>query len=61
MNINPQIVDAQGREQFHVGGETAFKTTRSRGYCVSLEWFIGNKSTEPMMCIEISPTVLATI
>lgn len=51
MDINGSIVDPQGRETFFVGGPTAWKQTTYKGYCVSLEWFQGNRSQEPMLAI----------
>lgn len=51
MNINTQIVDAQGRELWSAGGDGAYKTGQYKGYSVSLEWFVGARSTEPILCI----------
>ena len=52
MNLNNNLVDPKGREIFSFGGQTAHKTTTFRGYLVSLEWFVGKRSTEPMMVIQ---------
>lgn len=52
MNLNNAIVDTAGREIFAFGGETAWKTFCVHGYLVSLEWFVGRKSSEPMMVIQ---------
>jgi hypothetical protein len=51
MDLNPRIVDDMGRERYSFGGQTAFKTGMTRGFCWSMEWFIGNRSTEPMLAI----------
>lgn len=52
MNINSLVTDGLGREIFSFGGRTSWKTHVFRGYYVSLEWFIGSQSTEPMLCIQ---------
>lgn len=51
MDLNPRIVDTAGREMYGVGGEQAYATGIHRGYAWSLEWFIGARTTEPMLCI----------
>jgi hypothetical protein len=51
MDINMSIKDAEGREWYSLGGDTAWKTATYKGWCVSLEWFIGGRSAEPMMVI----------
>jgi len=51
MDINLTIKDAEGREWFNLGGESAWKTETYKGWCVSLEWFVGNRSAEPMMVL----------
>lgn len=51
MDINATILDARGRECFTVGGSTAWMQDTYRGYCVSLEWFQGRRSVEPMLAI----------
>lgn len=51
MDINPSLVDATGREVYLVGGNQSWKQATFRGYNVSLEWFIGKRSFEPMMVI----------
>lgn len=51
MDLNPKIVDTAGRERFAFGGEHALDTGTYRGYCWSKEWFIGARSTEPMLAI----------
>jgi hypothetical protein len=52
MNINQTILDATGREIYMFGGQTAWRTATYKGYLVTLEWFVGRRSTEPMMCIQ---------
>lgn len=52
MNINPAIVDSYNREVFTFGGSTSWKTTRSKGYLVCLEWFVGNRSVEPILILQ---------
>jgi hypothetical protein len=52
MNINQTILDATGREIYTFGGIHAYETHTYKGYLVTLEWFIGRRSTEPMMCIQ---------
>lgn len=51
MDINSVIVDSRGRQVFTFGGPEAYATHDYRGYFVSLEWFIGRRSTEPMMVL----------
>lgn len=51
MNINPGILDANGRETFYVGGTNSHAQHVYKGYAVSMEWFSGMKSQEPMMVI----------
>ena len=51
MNINSTLLDSLGRTLYSVGGETAFDTGLYKGYAWSLEWFIGSRSTEPMLAI----------
>lgn len=51
MNINTPLLDSMGRDLYSIGGHTAYKTATYKGYCVSLEWFVGNRTTEPMLCI----------
>lgn len=51
MNINGTIW-TPGGETYLFGGEGAAYTTTYKGYFVSLEWFIGNRTTEPMMIIQ---------
>jgi len=52
MNINPNVLDPKGREIFAFGGDTAWRTTTYRGFIVTLEWFVGNRSTEPILMIQ---------
>lgn len=51
MDINPLISDATGREVYLVGGNQSWKQAIFRGYNVSLEWFIGQRTYEPMLVI----------
>ena len=51
MDINPGILDANGRETFYVGGTNSWRQHTYKGYCVSLEWFSGMRSQEPMLVI----------
>lgn len=51
MDLNPRIVDVAGREMYTVGGDSSAFTAAYKGYCVSLEWFVGARSTEPMLAI----------
>lgn len=51
MNINSPILNAYGRQVFTAGGPDAHSTHEWGGYWVSLEWFVGRRSTEPMMVI----------
>lgn len=51
MDLNPKIIDNLGRELYTFGGESAYATGTYRGWCWSLEWFIGQRSTEPMLAI----------
>lgn len=51
MDINTPIVDAHGRQVFTFGGPNAYATYIYKGYLVSMEWFVGLRSTEPMMVI----------
>ena len=52
MDINPNVVDAHGRSVFTFGGTDCHAQHTYRGYFVSLEWFVGRRSTEPMMVIQ---------
>jgi hypothetical protein len=54
MNINQTIVDPQGREIFTFGGPDSFGHTEYRGYLVVFDWFIGRRTTEPMMVIQVA-------
>lgn len=57
MNINSLVQDSLGREIFSFGGQrTSWRTETYRGYYCSLEWFIGSKTTEPMLCIQNANT-----
>lgn len=51
MDINPALCDVSGREIYQVGGEESVATYLYKGYHVSLEHFIGRRSTEPMLGI----------
>lgn len=51
MNINPNVVDTAGRELYSFGGREAYATFTEGDYIVSLEWFSGQRSSEPMMAI----------
>lgn len=51
MDINPALCDTSGRELYQFGGKHATSTHTFRGYHVSLEHFIGRRSSEPMMAI----------
>jgi len=51
MDLNPRVIDTAGRELYTVGGESAYATGTYKGYCWSLEWFVGARSTEPMLAI----------
>lgn len=51
MNLNPNIVDMTGRELYSFGGEDSYATYTEGDYIVSLEWFTGQRSSEPMMAI----------
>ncbi len=51
MNLNPNVLDVAGRELYSVGGEQSYATYTEGDYIVSLEWFSGRKSSEPMMAI----------
>lgn len=51
MNINTPLLDSMGRDLYSIGGHTAYKTATYKGYCVSLEWFVGNRTTEPILFI----------
>ena len=51
MDINASIIDHRGREVFSIGGLASWKQTTYKGYCVSLEWFQGARSYEPMLAI----------
>lgn len=50
MDLNPTITDERGRELFLIG-QTAWKQDTYKGWCVSLEWFLGARSAEPMMVL----------
>lgn len=53
MNINRTFLAADGHTEIYTfGGVNALATYQYRGYVVSLEWFVGNKSSEPMMVIQ---------
>lgn len=52
MNLNMPLVDAYNREIWCFGGQDSYATHEFKGYLVTLEWFIGARSTEPMMCIQ---------
>ena len=52
MNLNQNLLGPTGAELFAFGGDTAWRTTTYRGYTVSLEWFVGAKSTEPIMILQ---------
>lgn len=51
MDINPTILDADGRDTYFVGGTNSWKQHEFKGYGVSLEWFAGMRSQEPMLAI----------
>lgn len=51
MDINSAILDASGRETYYVGGTNSHAQHTYKGYAVSLEWFSGMRSQEPMMVI----------
>lgn len=51
MDLNPRVIDTAGRELYTVGGENAYRTGTYKGYCYSLEWFVGQRTTEPMLAI----------
>lgn len=51
MNLNSGILDANGREAYYVGGTNSHAQHTHKGYCVSMEWFVGARSQEPMMVI----------
>lgn len=51
MDLNPRIVDDLGRERYTFGGPSAEATGVHRGWCWSREWFIGARSTEPILAI----------
>ena len=51
MDINPMLSDATGREVYLIGGAQSWKQAIFRGYNVSLEWFIGRRTFEPMLAI----------
>ena len=51
MDLNPRVIDTAGRELYTVGGENAHSTGTFKGYCWSLEWFVGARSSEPMLAI----------
>lgn len=52
MNLNHNLLGPTGAELFAFGGDTAWRTTTYRGYIVSLEWFVGAKSTEPILMLQ---------
>ena len=52
MQLNNNMVGATGKEIFGFGGETAWRVVIYRGYIVSLEWLVGARSTEPILCIQ---------
>lgn len=53
MNINRTFLAPDGHtEVYTFGGQNALATYTYKGYVVSLEWFVGNKSTEPMMILQ---------
>lgn len=53
MNINRTFLAPDGHTEIYTfGGANALATYQYKGYVVSLEWFIGNKSAEPMMVIQ---------
>lgn len=47
MNLNSEIIGANGAALYGVGGPAAYKTYERRGFCVSMEWLDG----EPCMLI----------
>ena len=51
MNLNPNVVDTAGRELYSVGGEQSYATYSEGDYIVSLEWFTGKRTSEPIMVI----------
>lgn len=51
MDLNPRVIDTAGREMYTVGGENAYRTGTHKGWCYSLEWFVGQRSTEPILVI----------
>ena len=51
MDLNPRVIDTAGRELYTVGGENAHRTGTYKGYCWSLEWFVGLRTTEPMLVL----------
>ena len=53
MNINRTFIGPDGHTEIYTfGGANALATYQYRGYVVSLEWFVGQRSTEPMMVIQ---------
>ena len=52
MQLNNNLVGATGKEIFGFGGETAWRVVIYRGYIASLEWLVGARSTEPILCIQ---------
>lgn len=56
MYINP-ILSPSGKPVFSVGGRQAWKTFSYRGFCVSLEWVISerSKSAAPILAIWKQP------
>lgn len=52
MDINKTLASPNGGEIFLFGGENSMFTTTYKGYFVSLEWFVGRRSSEPMMVIQ---------
>jgi len=51
MDLNKTRLNIIGREVYTFAGEDAYETHIYRGYLVSLEWFTGARSTEPIMMI----------
>lgn len=53
MNINRTFLAPDGHTEIYTfGGVNALATYQYKGYVVSLEWFVGQRSTEPMMVIQ---------
>jgi len=51
MDLNTPLVDRKGRTVFSYGGPNCYAEHNYRGYSVVMDWFVGARSTEPMMII----------